>query len=123
MWVAARRRVVVRGGRIGGVRRLVSVLRLLELNALLVLAAIVTVILIELLPGMVRLLRIRGSLSAVLRRRGVVGRGRSHPACSSQRLESLATATARITCKKQKERNGKENHNAGKNPSPPPIPA
>jgi len=101
MWVAARRRVGVRGGRIGVVGWLVSMLRLLELDALLVLAAVVTFILVELLPGLLRLLRIRGSLSAVLRRRRVVGRRGSHPACSSQRLDSLAAATARVTCKNQ----------------------
>lgn len=116
MWIAARRRIVVRW--------LITVLWLLKLNSLLVLVGIVTVVLVKLLPSALGIDGPRG-LRAILRRRWIVGRrrARGHPASSPQRRESLATATTGVTCKEEEERDDEKHEETGEHPSPPPIPA
>ena len=88
----------VTGRRLVVVWRLVGALRLLELNSLLVrVVGIVSVVLIKLLAGA---LGVDGSRSGILWRRSmrrIVRRCGSHPTCSSQRRDSVAAATARVT--------------------------
>jgi hypothetical protein len=97
MRVTARRWIVVWG--------LVGLLRLLEMDALLVLG-IVTVVLVEFLASTLGIDGPRGRrASAVLRRRRVVRRRRaSHPAGSPERRKSLATAATGVASRNRSAR-------------------
>lgn len=113
----------------------------LKLDALLL--AIVSVVLVELLPCAVRVL---GRRRAILRRRGLLrirGRGtRGHPASSSKRGDTVATTTARVAAswcqntvclgralggnnsrEKKESQNEEDDDDPSKHPSAPVIPS
>lgn len=103
-------------------RWLVGIRRRLELDALLLLT-IVSIVLVELLA---RALWVNGRGCAVLRRWRLVlvrrcGSG-SHPTGTSERWNSIATATARVTSKKKQGQDEDDNNDSGKDPSSPIVP-